>query len=140
MFRTWLRKKHLGIAPVDLSSFLANDNNAILDGSDSVLKQFAQEHLNYHRDKGVDLIARFNGKYVLGEAKLLTDMGGHQNSQFHDAITTLEEKNVNAVLIAILDGVLYVKGRSKMFRFISNQYSDKRIMSSLVLREFLYQL
>ena len=140
MFRTWLRKKHLGIAPVDLSSFLANDDNAILDGSDSVLKQFAQEHLNYHRDKGVDLIARFNGKYVLGEAKLLTDMGGHQNSQFHDAITTLDEKNVNAVLIAILDGVLYIKGRSKMFRFISNQYSDKRIMSSLVLREFLYQL
>lgn len=42
--------------------------------------------LNY---KGVDFLARFNGKYVVGEAKFLTDFGGHQNAQFDDALSTL---------------------------------------------------
>ena len=65
-----------------------------------------QNELNYGEDKGLDLVGRFNGKYVIGEAKFLTDFGGHQNAQFNDAIKVLEDKNVNAVKIGILDGVL----------------------------------
>lgn len=30
-----------------------------------------------------------NGKYVIGEAKFLTDFGGHQNAQFNDAISMI---------------------------------------------------
>ena len=88
----------------------------------------------------MDFVGRFNGKYVIGEAKFLTDFGGHQNAQFNDAISTLETKNVKAVKIAILDGVLYIKGRNKMFKDITTKYESYNIMSSLVLREFLYQL
>jgi hypothetical protein len=76
---------------------------------------------------------------VIGEAKFLTDFGGHQNAQFNDAISTIES-NVNAVKIAILDGILYIKGNNKMFKSISETYSTYNIMSSLVLREFLYQI
>lgn len=140
MFKEWLRKKSLGIAPVNLEAFKATKKDAILDASDKALMDFAKEELNYHRNKGLDLVARFNGKYIIGEAKFLTDFGGHQNTQFEDAISTLEEKNVNAVKIAILDGVLYIKSNNKMNKFISNPYKDYNIMSSLVLREFLYQI
>lgn len=77
---------------------------------------------------------------MVGEAKFLTDFGGHQNAQFADAIQTVLEPNVQAVKIAILDGVLYIQSNNKMFSEISTTYKDLPIMSALVLREFLYQL
>lgn len=140
LFRRWLNKKSLGIQPVKLEEFLKTKENAILDGSDAEMKSFAQEHLNYNRNKGLDFIARFNGKYIIGEAKFLTDFGGHQNAQFNDAIETLKLKGVKAITIAILDGVLYIKGNNKMYREITTIFKDYNIMSSLVLRDFLYQV
>jgi hypothetical protein len=102
--------------------------------------EFARSELGYNRDKGLDFVARFNGKYVIGETKFLTDFGGHQNAQFNDAISTIETKNVKAIKVAILDGVLYIKGNSKMYKQLTEKYKNCNIMSALVLREFLYQI
>lgn len=140
MFHDWLAKKSLGMKPVGLTKFLSNTNDAILDGTDKTLMDFASHYLGYKRNKGLDFVGRFNGKYVIGEAKFLTDFGGHQNAQLNDAIETLLTKGVKAVKIAILDGVLYIKGNSKMYKDITEIYSNYNIMSALVLREFLYQL
>jgi len=140
MFRDWLKRKSLGITPVSLDAFLADDNDAILDAGDSRLMDFARERLNYNRDKGLDFLARFNKKYVIGEAKFLTDFGGHQDGQFEDAIETVANSRAKAVKVAILDGVLYIRGNNKMHKAITEIYSDLNIMSALVLREFLYQL
>jgi len=140
LFKRWLRKKSLGIEPVKLNEFLKIKGNAILDASDAEMMAFAKEHLNYQRNKGLDFIGRFNGKYVIGEAKFLTDFGGHQNAQFNDAIETLKVKNVHAIKIAILDGVLYIEGNNKMYKDITTSFKDENIMSALVLREFLYQV
>ncbi len=139
-FRRWLNSKALGIQPVPLEEFIKNKKDAILNGSDKQLMDFACDELNYKHSKGLDFIGRFNGRYVIGEAKFLTDFGGHQNAQFNDAISTVQAKNVKAVKIAILDGVLYIKGKNKMYKDITTKYKDLNIMSSLVLREFLYQL
>jgi len=140
MFKDWLNRKTLGIQPVSIDEFTANNEDAVLDASDKAMMDFAKEHLNYNHNKGLDFVARFNGKYVIGEAKFLTDFGGHQNAQFNDAISTIETKKVKAIKIAILDGVLYIKGKNKMHKSITELYKDYNIMSSLVLREFLYQL
>ncbi len=140
MFKNWIKRKSLGLEPVALEEFLADDKDAVLDASDNVMKNFAREHLNYHRNKGLDLIARFNGKYVIGEAKFLTDFGGHQNAQFQDAISLLADNQVKAIKVAILDGVLYIPNKSKMHLSVINEYKDYNIMSALVLRNFLYQL
>ena len=139
LFRRWLNKGALGVQPISLEDFLASDDNAVLDASDAQMKDFAREQLNYTRNKGLDFLARFNGKYVIGEAKFLTDFGGHQNAQFNDAIGVVE-KEVNAVPVVILDGVLYIRGRTKMYRAITQDLTQYNIMSALVLREFLYQL
>ena len=140
LFKRWLNKKSLGIQPVKLEQFLATKENAVLDASDAQMMAFAREHLNYKHNKGLDFVGRFNGKYVIGEAKFLTDFGGHQNAQFNDAISTIKTKNVKAIKIAILDGVLFIKGKNKMYKDITGKLKDENIMSSLVLREFLYQL
>lgn len=140
LFRRWLNKKSLGIKPVKLEKFLATKENAILDASDAEMMTFAKVHLNCRLNKGLDLIGRFNGKYVIGEAKFLTDFGGHQNAQFNDGVTPLKLRGLKAIPIAILDGVLYIKGKNKIYRTITTRLKNKNIMSSLVLREFLYQI
>lgn len=139
-FRRWVQKKSLGVEPLRMEEFLDAKGNAILDASDAEMMSFAKRHLNYKHSKGLDFVGRFNGKYVIGEAKFLTDFGGHQNAQFNDAIATLKVRGVDAIIIAILDGVLYIKGKSKMYKTIVGKLKNKNIMSALVLREFLYQI
>lgn len=141
MFRNWIRTMPLGIQPVKQEQFMNDDNNAILDAADDEMRLFAREHLGFTRNKGLDFIARFNKKYVVGEAKFLTDFGGHQNAQFQDAIQTLESTVIDNVMkIAILDGVLYIKSDSKMYKSLLNEYKEHNIMSALILREFLYSI
>ena len=139
LFRRLLNKGSLGVKPVALEKFISSDKKTILDAGDNEMMNFAKEHLNYKHKKGLDLVARFNGKYVIGEAKFLTDFGGHQNAQYNDAIATAKAKT-NAITIAILDGVLYIPGDNKMYRSTTKDHKKLNIMSSLVLREFLYQL
>lgn len=140
LFKRWILKGTLGVPVLNLSEFLSTKENAVLDASEKTMTDFARKHLNYNRNKGLDFVARFNGKYIIGEAKFLTDFGGHQNAQFNDAISTIETNGVKAIKIAILDGVLYIKGRNKMHKSITTTYADYNIMSALVLREFLYQV
>lgn len=140
MFRDWLKRKSLGVEPVSLDEFLSNDKDAILDAGDNAMMNFAKEHLGYNHNKGLDFVGRFNKQFVIGEAKFLTDFGGHQNAQFNDAISTIQAKGVKAVKIAILDGVLFIEGKNKMYKSIAETYKDYNIMSALVLREFLYQI
>ena len=140
LFKRWLKKKTLGVEPLKLDGFLKAKGNAVLDASDAEMMDFARGHFNYKHNKGLDFIARFNGKYVIGEAKFLTDFGGHQNAQFNDAIATVKARGVKTITVAILDGVLYIKGNNKMYKDITGRYKDQNIMSALVLREFLYQL
>ncbi|MBQ9253442.1 MAG: restriction endonuclease [Bacteroidales bacterium] len=141
MFKQWIQNKSLGIEPKDnITDFITNEKeNAILNVSDGIMKQFAKDYLDYKHDKGLDFVARFNGKYIIGEAKFLTDFGGHQNAQFNDAMTVLNTES-KAIKIAILDGVCYIKGRNKMYKQLTEIYKDYNVMSSLVLRNFLYQI
>lgn len=140
MFRRWIQKGSLGVKLINnASEFISTTENAVFDGSDNELGNFARKHLNYSVDKGLDFVGKFNNKYVVGEAKFLTDFGGHQNAQFNDAIATLKDEGTTAIKIAILDGVLYIEGKNKMHRYLSLR-EDYNIMSSLVLREFLFQV
>ena len=88
MFRNWVNSKVLGIAPVPLDEFTKDEEDAILCGSDRELMGFAKDHLGYTRNKGLDFVGRFGGKYVIGEAKFLSDFGGHQDAQLEDALLT----------------------------------------------------
>lgn len=107
------------------------------------MRDFAQRNFGFSRDKGLDFIAKFNDKYILGEAKFLTDFGGHQNAQFMDAISTLTsplKSRANVITIAILDGVLYIKGKNKMYKELCAYARTYPILSALLLRDFLYAL
>lgn len=146
MFKQWIDKGPLG-APIikDAEEFLHHEGNCVFNSSDAEMKEFARKYLGFTREKGIDFIAKFSDKYVIGEAKFLTDFGGHQNAQFNDAIGTMqasfEDKKVDnqVIPIAIMDGVLYIKGNHKMYRYLQDS-PDRIIISALLLREFLYSL
>jgi hypothetical protein len=140
LFRRWLNRNTLGVPILTELEFLATDDNALLDGGDAQLKQFAHTHLNYNEHKGLDFVARMHRKYIIGEAKFLTDFGGHQDRQFADGLSLLKNSTVNAMKVAIYDGVLYIKGRSNFHTFLTTDPHEYNILSSLLLRDFLYSI
>jgi len=146
LFKYWISKELLGFKVVSTKEeFLSNEANMIFNASDREMMLFASEYLGFIREKGLDFIARINGKYVIGEAKFLTDFGGHQNAQFEDALTTVNTElnaninNVDVIKIAILDGVLYIKGNNKLHNAITNS-KDNIILSAIYLRDFLHTI
>lgn len=136
LFRNWINKGGLGYKTVRLAEFETTNSDCILDATDAEMMHWCSEKLGYSRDKGLDFVARINGKYVIGEAKFLTDFGGHQNAQLEDALSTLRAK-VDAVKLAILDGVIYIENSGKMYRTITGEFSKHNILSALLLPEFL---
>src|ERR1700759_1435336 len=104
LFRRWLNQNTLGLPLLSELEFTATKDNAILSGSDAQLKQFAKDRLGYTGHKGLDFVARMHRKYVIGEAKFLTDFGGHQNGQFADGLSLLADTSASAIKVAIYDG------------------------------------
>lgn len=141
LFKRWVNSGALGLEPFLLDEFQSTNANAILDASDAAMQNFAREVLGYENQKGLDFIARFNGKYILGEAKFLSDFGGHQNAQLNDALTLLNSKtkHKNVIKVAILDGVCYIKNQGKMFETLM-AHKGQNILSALLLRDFIYQV
>lgn len=145
LFKNWVNSGALG-APItqNIDEFLSCQSNIIFNGSDKTMQDFASDYLGYTHNKGLDFIAKFNHQIIIAEAKFLTDFGGHQNAQFNDAITTmktlLNKTNYTVKAIAILDGVLYIQGRNKMFENLHNYADDEVVISAVLLRDYLYAL
>lgn len=157
LFKNWV-KNTLSYRQTDNEyDFLTynGDETLIFIGGDKLMKELASNHFGYTRtNKGLDFIARYKNKIVLGEAKFLTDFGGHQNAQFEDAIATLNSKllpnpyGFEVKLIAILDGVLYIKqtkGKNKMsdnklYKTISSLDDEIVVLSAIYLSSFLATL
>ena len=140
LFKRWVKQGSLGMKNLKLYDFETTREDAVLDASDAEMMDWAKRNIGYNRLKGLDFVARIKEKYVIGEAKFLTDFGGHQNAQFNDAVSTITTKCENATSVAILDGVLYIPGNNKLYKEITETYSEYNIMSALVLRDFLYTL
>lgn len=147
LFKKWIESGALDCTLTDSEDdLLTRPYNMVFSGSDSLMKHIAHMNFGYNRNKGLDFMGKFNGVYVLGEAKFLTDFGGHQNAQFSDAINTmkdpLEPSGYPVKTIAILDGVLYInKGNNKMHHSITQEFSnDDVILSALLLKDYLYSL
>ncbi|MBE6140784.1 MAG: restriction endonuclease [Firmicutes bacterium] len=146
MFKQWIDKGTLGV-PIFKKEldFLNCNENCVYNVSDAEMKNFAKKYLGFEREKGIDFIAKFNNKYIIAEAKFITDFGGHQNAQFDDAVRTMQSDFSNKIVenevipIAIMDGVLFIKGNNKLYTYIKN-HDNQIIISSLLLREFLFSL
>lgn len=145
-FTGWLRGHEYCFVEED--EFLRSSEGIVfLSGSDQVITDFAQGHLDYapYRDsdtpKRLDFLAKAGNIYVLGEAKFFGDTGGNQNNQLKDAMSLVESQDSlvhDARAVAILDGAVWVRGKSFMYRTVSSTEHD--VMSALLLPEYLETL
>lgn len=136
LFRNWLPK--LGYPFLFEEEFNKYEGIAFLSGSNGEKTHYANRELGCNLSKGIDLLAKAGGNYIIGEAKFLTDSGGHQNAQFEDALRLVRGEDGRAIRIAVLDGVVWIRGNTKMFKTVSGL--EKNIMSALLLKDFLESL
>lgn len=121
-------------------SFSEKGKIAILEGGDQTLRKFAEEILNEQLNKGIDLVIKKNGRYVLGEAKFLTTPGGEQDRGFEDAYNFIsgEGGEQKVIRIALIDGYVWLEAKSGLHQKILGQ--DTFIFSALLLKDFLRAL
>lgn len=136
MFRKSLPK--LGYPMLSQSEFLAHNGIAVLDGSDKALKNFSNKYLKTRIEKGLDIIVKVFDRYIIGEAKFLTDFGGHQNAQFNDPYGLLNSHQKNLIQIGVLDGVIWLPTNNAMHIRIKEQKGIA--LSALLLKDFIKEV
>ncbi len=104
------------------------------------LKRFAEKELHCKLNKRPDFVAKVGETYVIGEAKFLTDYGGHQNEQLRDALTLLEGTEGDAVRVAVLDGVVWIESEGFMYDEITKLKENQTALTALLLKDFLESL
>lgn len=139
MFGEWVAQGVFGLFPLSPQEFAATKANAILDTSTTAARQFAAELLHVRPGLVPDFIARFHGRLVAGEARCLTNCGTAARAQFDRAIARLDAPDDGTVRIAILDGTPYLPG-NPMHDALTGKLRHARVMSALVMREFLYSI
>lgn len=139
LFQQWVKRGCLGLAALGPEEFADSTGDAVMIASDAALKEYAASHLGYKGGKGLDLIARCNGKHVLAEAKFVTDFGGHQDRQVEDALKLAQMRSKRFTTAAILDGVVYIPKKNNWHRGFAKR-SDDNVLSAILLREFLSSL
>jgi len=157
MFPNWIRKQYTSYAN-EIEFLNANDPISVLIGSDDALVQFVKKHLHVvlptgsdNGEKGLDMVVKINSKptatFVIGEAKFLTDEGGHQNAQLKDALDLItsssfrNEGPYQIFRVAVLDGVCWINSKnSKMQANLRGLKRDQIAMSALLLDEFFHSL
>lgn len=136
LFHKWLSKfDYPNLPTLEFEKF---KGIAFLSGSGRELKDYANRVLHCSLGKEPDLLAKAGMNYIIGEAKFLTDYGGHQNAQFEDALRLLKGEEGNAIRIALLDGVVWIKDSTKMFRTVCGLQKDA--FTALLLKDFLEKL
>lgn len=137
LFGNYLKNSNLGLEKLEIEKFSKSSANALLIGSDSEMKNFAKKNLDYRGEKGLDFLCRIKKKYIIGEAKFISDYGGNQTKSILDARTLLNYGNAEKILI--LDGVLYIPSSDKLHKTIINDLRDENILSGLLLRDFILE-
>lgn len=136
-FKNWIQK--LGITFLKENAFEAERRRLVLlEGSDIALRRYANEFLDMGLPKNPDFLARRGNRFVVGEAKFISAGGGHQDRAFEDALKLLEGHHGNAQRVALLDGVVWLENRGKMFRAVQNFGGP--LLSALLLKDFLRSL
>jgi len=137
LFKKWISQIGYPLLPEE--DFQTASGIAFLQGSNGELKNVANEKLGCQLQKGPDFVAKVqkasSTQYIIGETKFITEFGGHQNAQFEDAMRLLADNTGNAERIAILDGVVWIRDSTKMYRRVCNL--AKPAFSALLLKEFL---
>ncbi len=132
-FSDWLKNN---FNFVDKENFLSSKEGiVILDASESEAKYFCNNEMGVALQKRPDIVAKANTKYVIGEAKFLSQSGGNQDRGFDDGMALVKNPAGNAYKIFILDGIYWICDGSE--RFSQIVYGNSAVFSALFLHDYL---
>ena len=135
-FAHWLKSKFTN---VDLDSFVNSENGIIfLEDSEKKILDFCNTELGLGLSKRPDFMAKSKTRYVVGEAKFLSSLGGNQGRGFDDAIKLAANPSGRAYKAALIDGVVWIEGGSQEYKKIEHQ--NFYVFSALLLEEFLRKI
>jgi hypothetical protein len=135
LFKRWLST--LGYPVLSRQEFIKFEGIAFLEGTDSTLTAFANEYLGTQLTRGLDIIVKINAQYIIGEAKFLTDNGGHQTGQFLEAMDLLHSQHGAVTKIAVLDGVVWIPGNNRMHQRTINEPGI--VLTALLLPQLIQE-
>ncbi len=138
LFARWLREKFP--LPVVALSEKPKPDLCVIQGTSNELLTFLNTALGCRLSKTPDVIIKVHRKFIVGEAKFIADYGGHQYTQLQDALSLFSKVDRRRVIpIAVLDGVVWLKTNSKMYRMIT-ALSNDTALSALLLDDFVNTL
>lgn len=133
MFRNWLLSRYVHVAGAD--AFRASAEPLVfLDASERELLNFANSR-GCGLQKRPDFVARCSGRYVVGEAKFIGEVGGNQGRGFDDAITLAGRTATGAVMVAVIDGIVWLPNSGQMYNRLRNFGGNA--LTALLLDDFL---
>ena len=133
-FEKWIHK--LNYPFLEGKKFKGYKGTAFLVGSGTKLKQFAKEELEIRRlTRRPDFLLKVGNKFIIGEAKFLTDYGGTQNNQFDGAIKMIKINNSRVIGLAVVDGIVWFKSNTYMYRTLKKLRGV--VLSALLLEKFI---
>jgi hypothetical protein len=135
-FTRWIKKqfKHLKVDDFKMSAH----SIVFLDDNERNIMDFCNVNLDLGVGKRPDFVAKSGKKYVVGEAKFLSSLGGNQGRGLDDALKLALNPSGKAYKIAIVDGVLWIVPGSQEYKKI--EHANASIFSALYLREYLKKL
>lgn len=134
-FKNWL-KTQFEFEPMD--SFISiNKGIVFLDANERILKDFSNQTLNLGLTKRPDFVAKVSGKFIVGEAKFLSAIGGEQSAGFKDGMDLVRARGTGTKVF-VADGVIWVVTGCSEYKEINA--STNYIFSGLLLKEFLHSI
>ncbi|MBA4312507.1 MAG: restriction endonuclease [Chlorobiaceae bacterium] len=135
-FSNWAKK---AFPHVKLNKFINIKNSILfLEDSEKNILDFCNTELGIGISKRPDFVAKSRAKYVVGEAKFLSSLGGNQGRGLDDALKLASNTSGHAYKVAIVDGVLWIQPGSQEYKKI--EHSNAAVFSALLLKEYLKKL
>ena len=107
----------------------------MLMASELEAKKFCNNEMGVGIAKRPDMVAKSGRRYVIGEAKFLSDAGGNQGRAFDDGMNLATNSQGSAFKVFLLDGVHWICAGSAEFKRI--EHGTAAVFSALLLEEYL---
>ncbi len=139
-FQSWLKRKFQtkGFKFLDEYNFGIYNDKAFLDAGDKGITAFANHYLGCKITRGRDLLAKVNGKFVIGEARFLSSGGGSQSRDIRETINFVKDRVGSPIKIAIVDGMAWFE--PDMLGIIETLDDDEVGLSALLIEDYLNAL
>lgn len=146
LFRDWLMNR-ANLSKEDSEdkfTIQSYDSPTLYRTTEQKVAHFCRHVLSMAIEKRPDFVIKVKERYLVGEAKFLTDYGGHQDRQFEDVERFLHSSNDprNVIRVGVVDGVLWIARENTIMhnKLMQMKKEGKIVLSAIFLEELARSL